>query len=295
MKKIHKNWLGIALFLLPVLLLYAAFFIYPIGFVFITGLLKWNGIEHAKFIGLSNYINLFHQSTFLISIRNNFIWAFSLGFIQIALAAIVAMILAKRFKGWRVLRTVYFLPNVISQVAIAMMWKAIYNPEYGILNKILVVFGLQNFTHNWLGEIETALPAIIIQQVLYIGYFMIILLAGIMAIPDSLYESAEIDGASPFQQDLKITLPMIRGILVTVVTLAVAYGLRHFEATYLMTNGGPANSTSVMGIMLYKDMGALKYGPANAIGSMLILIGVVLIVVIQRTLGRGDTGAESMQ
>jgi raffinose/stachyose/melibiose transport system permease protein len=176
-----------------------------------------------------------------------------------------------------------------------MMWMALYNAEYGILNQVLTAMGLESWTHNWLGEIGTALPSIIVQQVVYIGYFMIIILAGTMSIPESFYEAAELDGAGAFKQEWYITLPMIRGILVTTMTLAVAYGLRHYEATYLMTNGGPANSTSVMGIMLYKQMGALNYGPANAIGSVLIIIGAAMIVLIRRLFGEREAAAEAMQ
>ena len=180
---LHKHWKGIALFLLPALLLYTAFFIYPLGFVFGISTTAWNGITPPEFRGLGNISDLIANGTFRLSVRNNFIWALSLGFLQIFLAAGVAMILTRKPAGWRVLRTIYFLPNVISQVAIAMLWMAIYNAEHGILNQLLEGIGLARWTHNWLGEIETALPAIIAQQVLYVGYFMIIILAGTMAIP----------------------------------------------------------------------------------------------------------------
>jgi raffinose/stachyose/melibiose transport system permease protein len=292
---LHKHWKGIALFLLPALLLYGAFFIYPLGFVFSLSLTEWNGISPPVFRGVQNFIDLALDSTFRLSVRNNFIWALSLGFLQIFLAAIVAMILTRRPAGWRVLRTIYFLPNVISQVAIAMLWTAIYNAEHGVLNQILTAIGLEQWTHNWLGEIETALPAIIAQQVLYIGYFMIIILAGTMAIPVSFYEAAEIDGANVWQQEIHITLPMVRGILITAMTLAMAYGMRHFEATFLMTQGGPANSTSVMGLMLYNNMGFLDYGHASAVGAVLIILGGVLIVSIRALLGQRQAAAEARQ
>lgn len=288
-------WKGILFFLAPVCILYFLFFIYPLGFVFFTGLTQWNGVTAPKFLGLGNYKDLLTDPTFLLSVRNNAIWALSLGFGQIPLAALVAMILARRPKGWKVFRTLYFLPNVISQVAIAMMWIAIYNAEYGVLNKLLELIGYGHLARNWLGEIETALPAIILQQVLYIGYFMIIILAGAMAIPPSFYEAAEIDGASTLKQEWYITLPMLRGILVTSMTLAMAYGLRHFEATFLMTAGGPANSTSVMGIQLFNNMSFLRYGRANAIGSALIVLGVLVIVLLRNTLGRSEAIADIQQ
>ncbi len=283
------------MFLSPALILFALYFVYPLGFVFATSTLDWNGISNARFVGLRNYLDNFQSRTFQISIRNNFIWVASLGFVQISLAALVAMILARQPRGWRFFRTVYFLPNVISQVAIAMMWAALYNAEYGAINQFLELLGLEHLTHNWLGEIGTALPSILIQQVFYIGYFMIIILASIMSIPESYYSAAQIDGANVLQQEIHITLPMIRPILVTAMTLAMAYGLRHFEATFLLTNGGPAHRTSVLGIQLYKMFSALDYGHANAIGGTLVIIGLVLIAVIRSTLGRHADASDMTQ
>ena len=289
------NTLGILLFLLPVLTLYVMYFLWPLGFIFVTSTLKWNGVSPPEFLGAGNYIDNFRNSTFLLSLKNNIIWLFSNGILQIGMAAVVALILARRPRGWRFLRTVYFLPNVISQVAIAMMWRALYTAEYGAINQFLVKIGLEHLTRNWLGEIGTALPAVIVQQIFYIGYFMIIILASVMTIPDSLYEAAEIDGASVLQQELHITIPMIKEILVTAVTLAMAYGLRHFEATFLLTDGGPANRTSVLGIMLYKRLGALRYGRAASISATLVILGLIMIVLIRGTVGRRSSADELSQ
>ncbi|NBC28787.1 MAG: ABC transporter permease subunit [Spirochaetes bacterium] len=289
------NWKGILLFLIPILTLYGMFFIYPLIYVFFISLTEWNGVGAPEFVGLKNYIRDFQSDSFRLSLRNNFIWAFSLGFIQIGLAAMVAMILARKPPAWRLLRTVYFLPNVISKVAIAMLWLALYNAEFGAINAFLEAVGLEQWTHNWLGEVETALPAVILQELLYIGYFMIIILAGTMSVPESFYESAQIDGANVWQQERYITIPMIRGVLVTAMTLAIAFGLRHFEATFLMTRGGPANTTSVMALLLYRKLSALEYGVANSIGATLVAVGAVVIVFVRRFIGRRDAVAESMQ
>ncbi len=290
-----KNALWILLFLAPVLILYGLYFIYPLGFIFVTSTLDWNGISEPVFVGLQNYVKNFSNATFQISLRNNAVWLFANGILQISMAALVALILARQPKGWRFLRTAYFLPNVISQVAIAMMWAALYNAEYGAINQFLSAIGLNELTRNWLGELNTALPAIIIQQIFYIGYFMIIILASRMTIPESLYEAAEMDGANAVQQDWFITLPMIKPILITAMTLAMAYGLRHFEATFLLTNGGPANRTSVLGIMMYKRLSSLDYGEAAAIGVTLVILGLIMIVVIRSTIGRRDSASDVTQ
>jgi raffinose/stachyose/melibiose transport system permease protein len=277
----NKNGKMIFIFLLPVLILFSAFFIYPLAYVIATSFSKWNGFTAPQFIGLENYKYLFSDENFRLSLRNNIVWAGVLGFIQVPLACIMAMILSRRPKGWKFLRTVYFLPNVISQVALAMMWTAIYNAQNGVLNALLTFVGLGHLTNNWLGNMDTAFAAVIFQQVFYIGYFMIVILASRLSIPDSYYEAAELDGANILQQEFHITIPMLKPILITTITLALAYGMRHFESTFLMTGGGPAHSTSVMGIMLYTDMQALRYGEGNAIGATLVIFGGATIGLIR--------------
>jgi len=281
------------LFLLPVSILFFFFFIYPFLFTIYTSFTSWRGIGSMKFNGLANYTKLLGDPTFRKALGNNVIWALSQGFIQVPLACLVAMILVRKPHFWRSLRTIYYLPNVISTVALAMVWVAIYNVE-GPLNAILgALFGAEK--RNWLGNPDTALFAVIFQTVIYIGYFMIILLASAMNIPRSLYEAAEIDGASTFQQELNITLPMLRGSLITTMTLAMAYGMRHFESTFLMTGGGPAYATTTMGIDLYLKMDALRYSEASTAGVFLILMGTVVITVLRKIFGSSDPMSEMAQ
>lgn len=288
------NWLPRVLFLLPVGILFTAFFIYPFGFTLYTSLTKWRGIGAMNFNGIANYIKLLSDTTFHLALRNNFIWAMAQGFIQVPLAALVAILLLRKPRGWQFLRTAYFLPNVISTVAIAMMWIAMYNPRYGLINEFLVKV-LHVEAINFLGDPGYALSAVIFQTVIYIGYFMIVIIASGMNIPKELYEAADIDGASVFQQEISITIPMLRGTLVTSITLAMAYGIRHFESSYLMTGGGPAYATTTMGIDLYQKMDALRYSDASTAGVMLILFGTVMITVIRRVFGKSDPMSEMGQ
>jgi len=292
-KKGNANLPWILLYILPLALLFVAFFIFPLIFNVYTSLMKWKGGGEMSWNNFANYSKLLGDDTFLLSMKNNLVWALSQGFIQIPFAALVALLLARNPKGWKIMRTVYFLPNVISTVAIARVWVALYSPQYGAINGILKLFGIP--AKNWLGDTTTALPAIIAMTVIYIGYFMIIILASIMNIPKELYEAAEIDGATKIQQELRITIPMIRGTLATSITLAMAYGMRHFETTYLMTGGGPAYSTSTMGITLFLKMDALRYGEASAAGIILIILGSLLIVAIRRMIGKRDPMTEAAQ
>jgi raffinose/stachyose/melibiose transport system permease protein len=282
------------LFLFPVFLLFLGFYIYPFIFTFVTSFTRWRGIGSMQFIGLNNYIKLFSNETFLLALRNNFIWTLTHGFIQVPLAALVALILLRKPKGWMFLRTVYFLPYVISKVAIAMMWRALYNVQFGFVNEILVkVFEMAPI--NFLGDPRYALPAIIFHTEIYIGYFMIIILAAGTNIPQELYEASEIDGATIIQQERFITIPMLRGTLVTAITLAMAYGMRHFEPTFLMTGGGPAYATTTMGIDLYYKMDALRYSEATTVGIVLILFGTIMIVLLRKIFGKSDPMSEMSQ
>jgi len=283
---------GRILFLTPALILFSLFFAYPFFFTLFTSLTDWNGIGAMKFSGFSNYRELLTDPTFRKAISHNIIWALCQGFIQVPLACLVAMILVRQPKGWKFLRTAYYLPNVISTVALSMVWVAIYNTN-GPLNIILAHFGKQ--PTNWLGNTHTALGAVIFQTVIYIGYFMIILLATAMNIPKSFYEAAQMDGASTFQQEIHITLPMLRGTLVTTMTLAMAYGIRHFESTFIMTGGGPAYATTTMGIDLYLKMDALRYSEASTAGVFLIILGTLVITLLRKAFGKSDPMSEMAQ
>jgi len=291
----NRNMKWIILFLLPVTVLLIAFFVYPIIFLIILSFMEWNGIESMSFVGTENFKRLFSDSVFQTAIKNNVIWALSAALLQIPLALVIALILAREPKGWRFFRTVYFLPNVISLVALAMLWRAMYNPEFGVVNHLLRGVGLGHLAKNWLGDLTAALPAVIFSYQIYIGYFMVIILAGTLSIPKTFYEAAMIDGANVLQQELYITLPVIRGIIVTAGTLAVAFALRQFETTFLMTAGGPANRTPVMGLFMYRRMAGLTYGRAAATGVLMIVLGVIILSGLQRVFGKSDAVEDSMQ
>jgi len=277
-----KSKVGIILFLLPIIILFTAFFLYPIGFLLVTSFYKWDGLSAPTLVGIKNYLTLFNDPVFRLSIKNNIGWLLAGGFIQIPLATLVAILLARKPKGWEFLRTVYYFPNVISIVAISIMWMAIYNSGYGALNGLLKLVGLANLQRNWLGDLHLTYPAVVLYGVFYIGYFMIIILAEISSIPKQYYEVASIDGATRFQQELYITLPLIKNSICTCMIIAMVYGLRQFEQTYIMTNGGPANKTMVMVLYLFKKMHSFRYGLASTSGIILLIMGVFVIVGVRK-------------
>lgn len=272
---------NILIFILPGLALFTLFFVIPVGYVSVTSLFEWNGITSPVFKGLYNYKDIFGDKVFWRSVKNNVLWALVAGGVQVPLAMLMALVLSKKPKGWQFFRTVYFLPQVISGIALAMLWSAMYNSEFGLINGLLRVIGLGAYATNWLGNIKTAFPCMLIYWVFYIGYYMVIMLADITNIDESYYEAAQIDGADGIRQHIHITIPLIRGSFQTCVTLAMIFGLRTFEQVYLLTNGGPANRTSVLVLYLYNQMKTNNYGGANASSVMLILTGACVILIIR--------------
>lgn len=281
-------------FLAPAIVLMVVFFVIPVLYVAIVGFMKWNGITTPDFVALRNYTLLFNDKAFQRSVLNNVIWALVAGFIQVPLAMVMAIILSRKPKGWKFFRTVYFFPQVISGIALATLWRAIYNADTGLLNGLLRSVGLAHLAKDWLGTIETAFPAVLIYWVFYVGYYMVIMMADITTIDDSYYEAATIDGASDFQQAIYITIPLIkRTSLLTCITLASVMGLRQFEQVYMLTNGGPANTTSTIVLYMYKKMQDSNYGLASASAVILIIVGVIFIVTIRKLFeGRGDKAAQ---
>lgn len=289
-----ENWIFRILFLLPVFLLFFGFFLIPFVFTLITSLTHWRGIGQMEFIGIRNYINLFSNQNFRLALRNNFIWSLTHGFINVPLSALVALILLRKPRGFIFLRTIFFMPYVLSKVAIAMMWRALYNVQYGLINQVLTnVFNTGPI--NFLGDPRYALVSVIFHAEIQIAYFMIIFLAAGSNIPQELYEASEIDGATGIQQERYITIPMLRGITLTSITLAMAHGMRHFEPTFLMTGGGPAYATSTMGIDLFIRMDGLRYSEATTVGVILIMFGTVMILLLKKIFGKADPMSEMSQ
>ena len=281
-------------FLLPAIIMMVVFFVIPVIYVVAVSFLKWNGISTPIVRGFRNYLLLYKDKAFSRSIINNVIWALVAGFIQVPLAMVMAIILSRKPKGWKFFRTVYFFPQVISGIALATLWRAIYSADTGLLNGLLRAIGLGDAARDWLGTIETAFPAVLIYWVFYIGYYMVIMMADITTIDTSYYEAAVIDGASDFQQAIYITIPLIkRTSLLTCITLASVMGLRQFEQVYMLTNGGPANTTSTIVLYMYKKMQDSNYGLASASAVILIIVGVIFIVTIRKLFeGRGDKAAQ---
>ena len=292
MKLTNKDKGPLVAFLAPAVFLVVLFFVLPVIYVCVVSFLKWDGISEPVFRGISNFTKLFKDKAFVRSITNNIIWAAVAACIQVPLAMLMAIILSRKPKGWKFFRTVYFFPQVISGIALATLWRAVYNAETGLLNNMLTSLGMGSLACDWLGGIKTAFPACLIYWVFYIGYYMVIMMADITTIDDTYYEAATIDGATELQQAIHITIPLIKNSsLLTCVTLASVMGLRQFEQVYMLTNGGPANRTSTIVLYLYKKLQDSNYGMAAASAVILIIIGALFIVCIRKLFNERRKGA----
>lgn len=182
----------------------------------------------------------------------------------------------------------YFIPNVISTTAIAFLWYFVYHADAGLLNVFLEGIGAGHLTRAWLGSIDTAQIFIQVPFVLYAGLTMIIFLTQLSTIPDDLYEAADIDGASSLQKDFYISIPLIKPALIINIMLNVAFCLRNFEYPFLMTSGGPANTTMNLSLYIFREMmGANRYGISMVAGLVTVLLGLLLMGIVALLNRRG--------
>lgn len=283
MKKLYGNKLVILSLVLPGLLLFVFAILAPICLSVYYGFTDYSGMGTADFIGLANYKELLHDKAFAISLRNSLLLAIGFICIQHPLAMIVAAVLDKLGgKGENFFRCVYFIPNVISVAVIAYLWKYIYNPDFGLLNNIIKAFGGKGDI-NWFGT-DTAIWSVLIVLIWHgFGWGMLIYYTGIKNIDPTLYEAAAIDGASQTQTFLRITLPLMKPVIQVNVTMAVISALKQMETVYLLTNGGPGNSTQFAANYLYQQaFKAFKYGYGNAIGVVFIIICLIVTVLLNK-------------
>ena len=191
--------------------------------------------------------------------------------------------LSKRKKGWKVLRTIYMIPNVVSAAALAVIFLNVFNAQYGIINSFVKTVTGKPFMKNWFFDQNSAFITVTWSWLLYTGMIIILVLAGVLSIPEDVVEAAKIDGATDMQINMKIRLPLIRTIIGTCEILAATSMLSEFELIYLTTNGGPGDTTLNLPLYLYKtSMTDNNYGYANMMGVILIIAGVIVVSAINR-------------
>lgn len=271
MKKILSNKKAITIFMAPTMIIMFIIVLIPIVISIYYSFLDWNGIGKSTFIGLKNYAELIHDERFLASFKNSILYAALSLFVQLPLSLIIALVVANVKKGEKFYVTVFFIPVIISSVVIGHLWQKIYNGDYGLLNVFLRSIGFSG--HDWLGDEKTALMCSFIPNLWqYVGYHMLIMYAGIKSISTEIQEAAKIDGANRLQTALRVTIPILKPIIQVCVTFSLIGALKIFDLIFVLTGGGPFQSTEVPTIYMYKTtFDQMHYGYGSAISTFVII------------------------
>ena len=286
LKKFYPNY-----FTYPAIAIFTLFFAIPVVAAFILSFTDWNINRRMepKFNGVKNFIYLFGDEYFKLALRNTFLFAFVTTFLIIVIGLVLALILNGSVIGKSFYRTLFYLPAVLSLIVVGIMFTSVFKMENGVLNQLLRMIGLDGLARDWLGNPKTALGSIMFVQVWkWSGFSMAIFLAGLQGISRDYYEAARIDGASAFQQFRNITFPLLAPAFTVVVTMNTIGALKVFEQVYVMTGGGPGNSTQVLGTYIYREFSKGTLGRSTAMGLMLFIMITIISVVINGLLKRRE-------
>lgn len=270
------------LWILPAILVYGIFKLGPlIGGIYLA-LLRWDGIEDPRFVGLRNFDKILNDKLTLMVLGNNVEYAVITVVGKIVLSLFLAIMLNQALRGRTFYRTGLFMPVVMSFVVIGILWRWLFNTEFGLINNLLENLGLGFLALDWLGDTNIALKSLTMVDIWkWYGFHMVIFLAGLQSIPDELYEAARIDGASVWQQFLHVTLPMLQPVMIVNVTISVMGAFNVFDIPYVMTEGGPANSTNVMALHIFlRGFKFYRFGFSAALSYVLLTI-VTLVAALQ--------------
>ncbi len=271
---LQKNLL--ALFLLPSIAGCIIFIFLPSIGSLMLSLCDWNLINKIKFIGIDNYISLLTSDEFKLIFKNTIIYAVSVTLFAAIIPLVLASILNSKIRCKELYKTAYFLPFITPMIVIAMVWQWIFDPNIGIVNTLL------KMNVQWLYNTQTAMPVLIIISVWkLIGYNMVIYLSGFSGISSQVYEASKIDGASPIKTFFHITLPMLSPTIFFVLIITTISSFQIFDLIYLMTQGGPENSTNVIVYWIYKSaFETFEIGKSSA-GAYILFIFILILTMIQ--------------
>ena len=278
MNKILGNKTAIAAFVAPSLILFGGIIFYSIIMSFRYSLLDWNGFGEGIFVGFSNYAKMFQDKVFLRSAINSLLLGFVTLVTQLPLALLLALLLTSGIKGEGFYRTVFFIPMTLSSVVIGQLWLKIYNPNYGVLNTLLGVLGLESLQRNWLGDVNTALFSAFVPIIWQnVGYHMLLLYTSINSISKDILEASGIKAAR------YITIPLVKPMLRTCAIFVVIGSLKAFDMIYVLTNGGPVHMTEVPSSLMFSSIFNLnKYGYGSAISIFIVVECIVMAVILQK-------------
>jgi len=285
----RRAWLGLA-YASPAILAYGYVVIVPLLQSLNYSFYSWNGVTTARWVGLANYVNFFTDSALAQAFGHVLVLIGFFAVLPIIFGLVSAGLLGRgRIRGQGVYRWLLFLPQVLTSVVVAVIWKRLYGPD-GPINDALRAVGLGHLALNWLGDFNWALPALgLIGTWTTLGFCMVLFVSGVVSIPNELYEQARIDGAGPIAEFFAVTLPGLRGQVAIAVTLTVTGALRSFDLVWIITSGGPGTSTTTPALLLYqKAFLNPDVGQAAAIGMVLALICLVIALGVNKLSERND-------
>lgn len=269
------------LFLAPALIFFTLYVIAPIPVSFFYSLHNWDGIGGRTFIGFRNWGELLKDPIFWRALRNNFTLVVVSIAVQIPMGIILAVLLNSGKRLTRLLKTVYFLPYLMSSVAIGMLWRYIYEPTFGLLNMFLEAIGKYHWIQDWLGD-----PKVVLYSVInainwqFIPFYMILFMAALVGIPEELYEAAKIDGASGWSSFWRITLPLLVPTIANGAILSLTGSLKYFDLIHVLSGGGPNHASELLATYMYKrSFQHFRMGYGSTVAVALFTIGFMLSMI----------------
>jgi raffinose/stachyose/melibiose transport system permease protein len=279
------------LLILPALSLYLLFVVYPFFATFYLSLTSWNGADPViQFVGLDNYRAILNDSTVWLAFRHNLIWTIVGPVGAIGFGMFLAVLLRRRPFGFTFFRTVYFMPQVLGPAMVGFIWTMIYTPRRGFLYHLGDLLQWPFIQQGFLGKIDTVLFAVIIAAVwASIGFYFVILLAGMQSVDQDLIDASRVDGANSWQEFRFVILPQLSNVLTVVMVLAIIGSLKVFDIVWTMTRGGPANASEVIGTYSYnKAFLESNFGYASAVIMLMSLFTLVMAIVFIRVRERNQ-------
>lgn len=277
MKKTKSRYL----FMVPALLIYCMIVIGPALYSVSLSFSKWNGLGEKTFVGLKNYVNLFTKDVvFQTALVNNLIWIVLTVVFTTSAALALAMVLNRSFKGRVVYRAIFYFPYMLSWVVVGIIWKWIYNPGMGFLDEFLKMIGLGDLNITWLSDPKIALYCVFIAALWQgVGQPMLYFLAGLQSIPQELYEAAKVDGAGKVSLFIHITIPQLKETFVIVFATLVIAAMKVYDVIYVMTGGGPANSTQTLASYMYSQTFSYSnLGTGSTVATIMMAVMMVIII-----------------
>lgn len=277
--KTKKNYTAY-LFLLPAVVIYLSVIVAPVLYSLFISLFKWNGIGNMEFVGLRNYVNLFTvDEIFQKALANNLLWIVLTIVITTSVSLGLAVLLNNRFRGRTFFRSLFYLPCVIAPIAVAVIWRWVYNPTFGFINQFSRFIG-SGFQQSWISDPNTSIYALFFASLWQaVGQPMILFLAGLQTVPAEVSEAATIDGASPIRKFFVITCPLMKETFVIVLANLVTAAMKVFDIVQGLTGGGPNNSTQMLSTYMYAQ--TFQYsnvGIGTAIACLMVLMMMVVII-----------------